>query len=238
MAGNEKLTLLNFAGHAPKLRDTVNAQTENGYVLTWDATNKAWYPSDAGSGGQSAPNDAQYVTLEAATGLPNERVLDVGTGLTKTDNGAGSTVQISLTSNSVTITAGSGLSGGGSVALGGSQTLTLNVDNSTIAVSAGGSVTVKDAGITPAKLSFQPRKDSFTGNGENASFVLTTKIENDSWLDGVVVSRNGQILSQVSSNPQDASSYTITNDNDQNTTTITLGAAPLNGDVLMAMYWA
>lgn len=237
MAGNEKLTLLNRAGHAPKLRDTVNAATADGYVLTWDSSTKGWYPSDAGSGGSSAPATAQYVTLATDSALPNERVLAVGTGLTKTDNGAGSTVQISLTNNSVTITAGNGLSGGGAVALGGSTSFSVSVDNTTVEIS-GGEIVVKDAGITPAKLSFQPRKDNYTGNGVASVFSLTTRILDASWRDGVVVARNGQLLKQTESNnePQDLGEYKITDAD--NSTKITLGGALPTGDQLFVLYWA
>jgi hypothetical protein len=234
MAGNEKLTLLNRAGHAPKLRDTVNGSTADGFVLTWDATNKGWYPSDAGSGGSSAPASAQYVTLATSTGLSNERVMTSGTGVTITDGGAGENVTISLTNNSVTITAGNGLAGGGSAALGGSTTLSVSVDNTTVEIS-GGQVVVKDAGITPAKLAFQPRKDNFVGNGSATVFTLTTRILDSSWLDGVVVARNGQLLKQVVE-PQDLGEYSIADVD--NATRITLGGAlPLN-DQLFALYWA
>jgi hypothetical protein len=56
-----------------------------------------------------------------------------------------------LANSSVTVTAGSALTGGGAVALGSSVTLDVAVDNSTIEVSTD-ALRVKDAGITNAKL--------------------------------------------------------------------------------------
>ncbi|HIA04437.1 MAG TPA: hypothetical protein EYN66_21510 [Myxococcales bacterium] len=245
MAGNEKITLLNRAGHAPRLRDSVNGGTANGYVLTWDAATAAWYPSDAGSGGTSAPAVAEYVTLSTHTGLPNERVLAVGPGLTKTDNGAGATVQIKvgnsqvtnimLANDSLTITAGSGLAGGGVVSLGGSATLTISTDNTTIEVGLNG-VQIKAGGVGPDQLAIQPRQDGFTGNGQAAAFNLTTRIVSPKWRDGAIVARNGQLLRYVSGEPSDVSQFTVSDNG--SATTITLGAALPNGDQLTAMYWA
>jgi hypothetical protein len=87
---------LNRADHAPKLRDTADATTTDGYVLTWDQTNLGWYASDAGSGGTSAPSDAQYVTLSAHSGLPNERLLAGVGGVKISDGGAGENVSLAL----------------------------------------------------------------------------------------------------------------------------------------------
>ena len=252
---NEKTQLLNFGGHAPKLRDTVTGATD-GYVLTWDAAAKGWYPSDAGSGGGSAPADATYVVIQANAGLSGERVIGEGTGITITDGGANGTLEIKITTggvtnvllanSSITVTAGDGLSGGESVALGATTSLAVSVDGSTVELS-GGSVQVKDLGVTgaklaagavtPAKLGIQPRKDNYVGQaGGSSVFNLSTRILAASWLDGVVVARNGQLLTQVGDNPADSGEYTVI-DNGTNTT-ITLGSNLAQGEQLSAMYWA
>ena len=53
--------------------------------------------TDTGGGGGGAPTDAQYVTLAANGDLSNERILTAGNGMTLTDNGAGSTVVLTVT---------------------------------------------------------------------------------------------------------------------------------------------
>jgi len=64
---------------------------------------------------------------------------------------AGSIANGKLTNSSLTVTAGDGLGGGGSVALGSSVSLNVNVDDSTIETNAD-TLRVKDSGITNAKL--------------------------------------------------------------------------------------
>jgi hypothetical protein len=60
---------------------------------------------------------------------------------------------IKLANSSLTVTAGNGLSGGGSVSLGGVTTLSANVDNSTIEIDdVSGKLLVKSLGITEGKL--------------------------------------------------------------------------------------
>jgi hypothetical protein len=234
-AEKERLVLLNRAGHAPKLKEAVTGSTTNGYVLTFDSSTVSWY---AAAGGGTAPAEAKYVTLGLDASLTNERVLTAGgeTGITITDNGAGETVQLSLTNNSITITAGSGMSGGGATALGGTATLNVVVDDSTLSINLGGGLEVKAGGITPAKLAFEPRKDAFTGDGLGAAFNLSTRILAANWRDGVVVARNGQLLKQVGDSPSDVSEYTILDNGEA--TTLTLGANLGSGEQLLALYWA
>ena len=76
------------------------------------------------------------------------RVKDLGITNAKL---AGSIENGKLSNSSVTVTAGSALTGGGAVALGASVTLDVAVDDSTIEVSTD-ALRVKDAGITNAKL--------------------------------------------------------------------------------------
>jgi hypothetical protein len=240
---NEKIQLLNFKGHAPKLRDTVT-DAANGRVLTWDATEKSWYPGEGGA--SSAPVGAEYVVLAVNASLTNERVLTAGSGITLTDGGAGSTITITIGSGAVsnamladsaiTISTGDGLTGGGSVSLGSSSgAITVSVDGSTLELS-GGSVQVRDGGVTPAKLSFQPRKDSFTGNGGSSVYSLGFRILDADWRDGVVVARNGQVITQVVEAPADDSEYTISDNG--SATAITLGSNLATGEKLTALYFA
>ena len=94
-------------------------------------------------------------------------------GLTATTSNGSTTIGIQpasvtngmLTNSSITVTAGNGLSNGGSVSLGGSVTLDVNVDNSTIEISTD-TLRVKDDGITEPKL-------LVTGTTAQDGYVLT-----------------------------------------------------------------
>ncbi len=54
------------------------------------------------AGESGAPEDAEYVTLSADGDIPNARVLTEGTGINITDEGAGTTVTVSLENTAVT----------------------------------------------------------------------------------------------------------------------------------------
>lgn len=96
MARPERLLFLNRADHAPKLRDTVNDSTTNGYVLTWDSSTQGWYPSDAGSGGTSAPSNASYFLLASNESLPNARTFVTSGGVKSVDGGTGEQYTMSI----------------------------------------------------------------------------------------------------------------------------------------------
>jgi hypothetical protein len=49
------------------------------------------------TGGSGAPTDESYVVLGASGTLINERVLTAGSGISLTDNGAGSTIVVAAT---------------------------------------------------------------------------------------------------------------------------------------------
>lgn len=67
------------------------APTTAGDTLQWNGSAYVWAPAGGGGG---APTTATYVTLSTDATLTNERVLTAGSGITITDNGAGSTVII------------------------------------------------------------------------------------------------------------------------------------------------
>ena len=67
----------------------------------WKESLKIGTPESSGA----APNDESYVTIAASTDLSNERVLTGSGNVDLTDNGAGSSVVLDLTTT--TVTAGS-----------------------------------------------------------------------------------------------------------------------------------
>ena len=103
--------------------------------------------------GSRTINESQLTTVIAnTTGDDAQELLSTSSptfaGITLPDN---SITNDELVNDSLTVTAGDGLKDGGSVALGGSVTLNVRYDNSTITTS-GDAIHVKDGGITPTQL--------------------------------------------------------------------------------------
>jgi len=113
--------------------------------------------------------------------------------------------------------------------------LQIKLDGASLALGAAG-IKIPDAGVTPAMLGFQPRKEGFTGNGSATAFTLGFRILSSDWLDSGTVSRNGQVVDQVGDSPTGNTEYTVTDNG--SATTLTFGAAPLTGDVLRILYFA
>ena len=170
--------------------------------------------------------------LSDATNYPTSSL--VGT-ITNTQL-AGSIANNKLSNSAVTVTAGSGIAGGGNVSLGGSVSVTADVDDVSIGIDGGDKIGIKAGGVTLDNLAFQPRHDKFTGNGNTLAFNLSTRILNANYRKFMVVARNGQILEYVDSNPSGTSQFTVSDDS--NNTTITFGSNISNNDVITAMYFA
>jgi len=124
--------------------DLSSGAASSGHVPTADGAGGVAWAAQTGSGG-GAPNDAQYVLLATNPSLSDERVLVAGTGLAAVDAGAGGNVTLStddsaidhdalsnfvadehVDHSSVSITAGVGLAGGGTI----EATRTINLDTS------------------------------------------------------------------------------------------------------------
>jgi hypothetical protein len=109
--------------------------------LLWDTTNDKWIAGPLGS-------EDDIVLKTATQTLTNKTISGASNTLSSIGNA-------SLTNSSVTVTAGTGMSGGGAVSLGGTVTLT-NAGVTSITtntglssnVSATGAVTVTNAGVT------------------------------------------------------------------------------------------
>jgi len=108
--------------------------------LLWDTTNDKWIAGPLGS-------EIEVGLISATQTLSNKTISGGSNTLTNIANG-------SLTNSSVTVTAGTGMSGGGAVSLGGTVTLTnagvtSNVAGTGIGVSAAtGAVTITNNGVT------------------------------------------------------------------------------------------
>ena len=103
--------------------------------------------------GSRTINESQLTTVIAnTTGDDAQELLSTSSptfaGITLPNN---SITNDELVNDSLTVTAGDGLKDGGSVALGGSVTLNVRYDNSTI-TSTGDAIHVKDGGIVTAKI--------------------------------------------------------------------------------------
>lgn len=105
---------------------------------------------------------------------------------------AGSIANSKLSNSAVTVTAGAGLGGGGSVSLGNSVTLSVNVDNSTLESDGSDTIRIKDGGVTNAKLA----NDSITigtteidlGTSQTAVAGLTQLDVDNVRIDGNTIS--------------------------------------------------
>lgn len=103
----------------------------------------------------------------------------------------GNVTNSKLTNSSLTVIAGNGLSGGGSITLGGSGTLNVNVDNSSLEISSD-TLQVKDLGITNAKLAGGITNAKL----QNSSITVTA---GDGLQNGGSVSLGGSITLNVDS---------------------------------------
>jgi hypothetical protein len=125
--GSNNTTTLQSAAIAGNLSFTLpSGYGSNGNCLIGDGAGGISFSSTCGSGGSgTAPVGASYLTLGLDGTLTNERVLTAGSNITINDAGANGNLTVGLTNTSLTVTAGTGLTGGGSVALGSSTTINL-----------------------------------------------------------------------------------------------------------------
>ena len=190
--------------------------------------NNAWARLPAGStgfvltsgGAQGLPSwgtpggslgNEKYLIIGSAQGLSQARTFASSAPLTFVDGGAGNALTVSLA-----------------------------VTNSEFDTS-NNSLELKDAGVQQSKMAFQPRSDTFTGQGgANAasSFNLSYRIITSAWRDALIVTRNGQVLEQLATNSTPSSSSEFKCTDDGVNTTITLGSTLGAAQKLKVVYFA
>jgi len=190
------------------------------------------------------------ITLPAITGT----VVTTGDSGTVTNAMlAGSIATNKLVSSSLTVSAGTGLGGGGSVSLGGSVTLTnagvLSVNSQTGAVTiaggtaisvtqASGTVTITNTGVTSAASG---TGISISGTGVGPYTGAITITNSDKGSDQAIfknIAVTGQTTVSAASNTATlnlvGSNITITTDNTTKTVTLTGNAAANNGTITVS----
>ena len=113
--------------------------------------------------------------------------------------------------------------------------LGLVLEGTPLSVGANG-LKVGDGQINFLQMAWQPRKEGFSPDGSTTAFNLTNNIPDPDWRDGVIITRNGQVLTQLASGADEIDEYVVSES--EGTTTVTFGAAPLSGDVIQVMYYA
>ena len=107
--------------------------------------------------GDLTATSASFTAVSASSFIGN------GSGLTNIPNSA-------LTNGSVTVTAGDGLSGGGAVSLGGTVSVAVQVDDSSLEIDSD-TVRVKASGITNAMLAGSISNDKLAGSIANSKLA-------------------------------------------------------------------
>lgn len=129
--------------------------------------------------------------------------------------------------------AGSAVQLGSNGGLLNSTGLKVDVDDASVALTAGGKVEVKAAGITLGKLGVTPKfmSESISG-GATTSINLTNRVVEASFRDGGFIRafRNGQRMEYKASGASDNSQYSIADNG--SATSIVAGAAFEDGDVV------
>jgi hypothetical protein len=156
---------------------------DKGYLQSAELSSfasQSWILFSSTNGGRQAGDGLDLASNTLNVLFDNSSIKLDGSGRLKVkDSGvtndmlAGSVSNSKLSNSSITVNAGSGLSGGGATALGASVTVAAAAADSSIDVGAGG-ISVANAGVTAAKLAANAVQ---TGNIVDANVTLV-KVEN------------------------------------------------------------
>ncbi len=164
--------------------------------------------------------------------------LALGNSITNTDL-AGSIANSKLANNSVTVTAGNGISGGGAVALGASVTVNADCDGTSIDI-VGAKIALKDSGVGFVKLGFLPYQEEATASNNQTTVDLNQTLTSG-WDKFVSVTKNGLAMRNCTAlgvAASDSDSYTVALNTAGGKGRITFGAGLSAGDIIGVRYVA
>jgi hypothetical protein len=131
------------------------------------------------------------------SGVTTAKIAEAAVTTAKINDAA--VTNVKLANSSITVTAGAGLGGGGSVDLGSSVALSVNVDDSSIEINSG-ALRIKDSGVTTAELA----DSAVTTAKLNDANVTTAKI------DSSAVTTSGILDANVTNVKLENSSVSVT----------------------------
>tara|TARA_R110002020_G_scaffold187124_2_gene385287 strand:+ start:1371 stop:2894 length:1524 start_codon:yes stop_codon:yes gene_type:complete len=145
-----------------------------------------------------------------------------------------------ISANNLTVTAGSGLAGGGAVTLGGTVTVNANVDDTTIEV-VGDALRIKNSGVSLAKISYRPYMEGALASGAQTTLDLARPLTAN-WDAGVQVTKNGLMLRNMtalggSASDSDEFTVSLTGGAGSNAR-VTFGGGLVAGDAIVVSYIA
>ena len=145
-----------------------------------------------------------------------------------------------ITAKNLTVTAGSGLAGGGAVTLGGTVTLNANVDDTTIEV-VSDALRIKNSGVSNGKVSFRPYVEGAQATAGQTQIDLARAVETN-WDSGVHITKNGLALRNMTAlggSAADSDEFTVARTGGTGgVARITFGGGLLAGDAIIISYIA
>lgn len=227
------------SGSAIQLGSNGGLENDSGLKINLDGSSLA-----LGASGISIAASGVSTAAIADSAVSLAKIQDVAANslLVRNANSSGALTELAIADTQIMIGDGTGMV---AAALSGDVTMA-NDGEVTIGASKISTAKIVDSAVTSAKLAsgavalakagFRPYQETFTANGSTSAFALSNDITVANWLNGAVVSRNGQILKKVASSPSDDSEYTIVSNS--GTTTVTLGANPTSGELIQVTYFA
>jgi hypothetical protein len=145
-----------------------------------------------------------------------------------------------ISANNLTVTAGSGLAGGGAVTLGGTVTVNANVDDTTIEV-IGDALQLKNSGVSLAKISYRPYVEGVQASAAQTTIDLARALTAN-WDSGVHITKNGLALRNMTAlggSAADSDEFTVSlTGGSGGNARITFGGGLLANDSIIISYIA
>lgn len=172
----------------------------SGVIITSGSgpTGQVTISATGGGSGSGADADVSYVVMAVTASLPNERALAAGTGITRTDGGAGGNVTLAINDGIVATISGSRFTGNVLTAAGLSGSLQQTSAGTSYLV-AGENILIASGSGPNGQITISAPASGGSGNGAdfNASFVVintTSSLPNERSLaagSGITILDNG-----------------------------------------------